>query len=224
MPVSPSFSIFPTYIPTTMIGGDFYVFHQVDDQHIGILVADISGHGIPAALLASMVKVAFNANVSLADRPSALLGAVNQALTGQLNNEFITAAYLWFSFSDMTLVHASAGHPAPVLIRGSKAGEIPAGGKGIPIGISGDMTYTESTVDLKEGDRILVYTDGLIEVFNPSGELFGKNRMLSSLEEFRHLQGDQLSEHLLAKVNKWSGKKKNTSLDDDVTMIVVDVK
>jgi serine phosphatase RsbU (regulator of sigma subunit) len=206
-----------------MIGGDFYAVHPADDKHVGLLVADISGHGIPAALLASMVKVAFNANVSLADRPSELLGAVNQALTGQLHNEFITAAYLWFNFSDMTLAHTSAGHPAPVLIRGLKAGEIPAGGKGIPVGISGDITYKESAVDLKEGDRILVYTDGLIEVFNPPGELFGKTRLLSALEEFRDFPADQLSDRLLEKVNSWSGKKKDKGLDDDVTVIVVDV-
>jgi phosphoserine phosphatase RsbU/P len=224
LPQSASFSVFTTYIPTTMIGGDFYAYHQDDDWHIGILVADISGHGIPAALLASMVKVAFNSQESLASRPAELLESMNRTLTGQMNNEFITMAYLWFDFREMTLHQASAGHPAPVLIRGSQPREIPAGGKGIPVGISGDVNYGESSADLQEGDRILVYTDGLIEVFSPPGEIFGKNRLLSALAGTGNLTGEEVSTHLIRNVNAWSGMKKDKSLDDDVTLIGLDVK
>ena len=224
MPLSSSFSVFSTYIPTTLIGGDFYAFHQVDDRHIGILVADVSGHGIPAALLASMVKVAFNSLGSLANQPSELLESMNNALTGQLNNEFITTAYLWFNFPDMTLKHASAGHPAPVLIRGLKSLEMQVAGKGVPIGILRDARYGESTVGLEAGDRVFIYTDGVTEVFDPLGELFGKTRLLPALAETGNTAGEQISDHLIGKVNAWSGKKKGKSLDDDVTMIVLDVK
>jgi phosphoserine phosphatase RsbU/P len=224
IPVSPSFSIFPTYIPTAVIGGDFYAFHNPDDKHLGVLVADISGHGIPAALLASMIKVAFNSNISDADRPALLLESINLALTGQLNNEFITAAYLWFNFEEMTFHHASAGHLAPILIRGSKAEDQPVKIRSAPIGISGNVKYCESVVALAPEDRIVVYTDGLVEVFNIRGELFGKNRLLPLLAETRKLPGEKIPGHLLGIVNAWSGKRKNESLDDDVTIIVVDVK
>ncbi|MCX6240760.1 MAG: PP2C family protein-serine/threonine phosphatase [Bacteroidetes bacterium] len=223
LPVSSSCTIFPTYIPMTQIGGDFYAFHQVDDKHAGILIADVSGHGIPAALLASMIKVAFNSLVALADRPALLLESVNQALTGQLNNEFITTAYLWFNFADMTMHHASAGHPAPILIRHGKADDKPFIAKGIPIGIYEDITYASETIGISHGDRILLYTDGLTEVSNPRGELYGKERLLSGLTENRHLPLEKISNHIIGQVSAWSGRGKTESLDDDVTVIVIDV-
>ena len=224
LPISSSCTIFPTYLPMTQIGGDFYTFHQLDDKHMGILVADISGHGIPAALLASMIKVAFNSLVDHADHPALLLESVNKALTGQLNNEFITAAYLWFNFADMTMHHASAGHPAPILIRNGKAGDKAFIAKGIPIGIYEDITYFNETIEISHGDRIVVYTDGLTEVFNPQGELYGKERLLSGLTENRHLPVEKISNHIIGKVSSWSGRGKSESLDDDVTVIVIDVR
>ena len=89
--------------------------------------------------------------------------------------------------------------------------------------ISPDIKYGETTVKLLPGDRIVLYTDGLTEVFNPRGELFGKSRLLSRLEDLRNLQGSTISDHLMQTVDAWSGKSKNKSLDDDVTMIVIDV-
>jgi sigma-B regulation protein RsbU (phosphoserine phosphatase) len=224
IPVSPSFSIVPTYIPTAIIGGDFYAVHHADDKHLGVLVADISGHGIPAALLASMIKVAFNSNNSVADRPALMLESMNKALTGQLNDEFITAAYLWIDFEDMIVCHASAGHPAPILIRGLQAQDQPVMAKNIPIGIVENAKYTDSVVKILPGDRIVIYTDGLVEVFNARGELFGKSRLLTLLAESLDLTGEKIAELLIRKVNAWSGKKTNESLDDDVTVIIVDVK
>jgi phosphoserine phosphatase RsbU/P len=224
MPVSPSFGIFPAYIPTAVIGGDFYAVHHTDDRHLGILVADISGHGIPAALLASMIKVAFNSNSSAANHPARMLESMNQALTGQLNDEFITAAYLWINFEEMILRHASAGHPAPILIRGSKAEDQTIMTRNIPIGITENVKYCDSVVKIFPGDRIVIYTDGLVEVFNAHGELFGKNRLLTVLAESLDVPGEKISDLLIRKVNAWSGKRANESLDDDVTVIVVDVR
>ncbi len=223
LPVSSSCTVFPTYIPMTQIGGDFYTFHQVDDKHLGILVADISGHGIPAALLASMIKVAFNSLVAHADRPALLLESVNQALTGQMDNEFITTAYLWFNFADMTLHHASAGHPAPILVRNGKADDKSFIAKGIPIGIYENTIYNNEIIEISHGDRIIIYTDGLTEVSNPRGELYGKERLLTGLTDNRHLPVEKISDHIIGKVSTWSGRGKSESLDDDVTVIVIDV-
>jgi sigma-B regulation protein RsbU (phosphoserine phosphatase) len=224
MPASPSFGIFPAYIPTAVIGGDFYAVHHADDKHLGVLVADISGHGIPAALLASMIKVAFNSNISVADRPAMMLESMNHALTGQLNNEFITAAYLWMNFDDMMLCHASAGHPAPILIRGLKAEDLLIATKNIPIGIAENVKYGDTVVKIFPGDRIVIYTDGLVEVFNARGEVFGKSRLLTLLEESVDLAGEKIPELLIREVNAWSGKRTTESLDDDVTVIVVDIR
>jgi serine phosphatase RsbU (regulator of sigma subunit) len=224
LPRSPAFSVAARYIPMTQVGGDFYAFHQDDDHHAGILVADVSGHGIPAALLASMIKVAFSSLADRAAHPAELLGSVNNALTGHLNHEFITTAYLWFNFSDMTMQYASAGHPAPVLVRDGKAGDSLFTARGIPLGITGEVNYRQGSVVLLPGDRIVVYTDGITETFNPRGELFGKQRFFAEIEAAGKLSGEKFVDQLIDNVISWSGRKSTDSLDDDVTLIVIDIR
>ena len=96
--------------------------------------------------------------------------------------------------------------------------------KNIPIGIRENVKYSESVVKIFPGDRFVIYTDGRVEVFNAQGELFGKNRLLTVLAESLDLTGEKISELLIKNVIAWSGKRTNESLDDDVTVIVVDVK
>ncbi len=222
-PATLASAIYQTYIPMTLIGGDFYDFHVVDDNRVGILVADVSGHGISAALIASMIKVAFNSQVHNAMNPALLIAGMNQALSGQLNDEFITAAYLCFDFSRKTLHFSSAGNPYPVILRASanKPEELKV--QGVPIGIAQHAFYAEASVNIAPGDRILLYTDGLVEIFSQRGELYGKNRLLSAFTEKRSLSQEKLATFLLDNVTRWSGKKENASFDDDITFILVDL-
>src|ERR1700758_17439 len=108
------------YIPMTAVAGDFYDFIVVDEKHIGILVADVSGHGIPAALIASMLKVALSAQVAHAADPAQVLSGLNQALCGKFEHHYITAAYLFVDMQKRMLTYAGAGHP-PLLLWGGSA-------------------------------------------------------------------------------------------------------
>lgn len=123
----------------------------------------------------------------------------------------------------MTIHHASAGHPAPILIRNGKTDDKSFIAKGIPIGIYENTTYKNETIEISHGDRIIIYTDDLTEVSNPRGELYGKERLLTGLTDNRHLPVEKISDHIIGKVSTWSGRDKTESLDDDVTVIVIDV-
>ena len=105
------------YIPMTSVAGDFYDFIIVDEKHLGILVADVSGHGMPAALIASMLKIALAAQVPHAADPAQVLLGLNQALCGKFEHHYITAAYLFVDMQKRSLTYAGAGHP-PLLVWG----------------------------------------------------------------------------------------------------------
>ena len=117
------------YVPMTSVAGDFYDFIVVDEKHIGILVADVSGHGMPAALIASMLKIALSAQAAHAADPAQVLLGLNQALCGKFQHHFVTAAYLFVDMQKRTLTYAGAGHPPLLLWGGSSKGVRDVGGK-----------------------------------------------------------------------------------------------
>jgi len=99
------------YRPMTAVAGDFYEFIPVDQKRLGILVADVSGHGVPAALIACMIKVAMQSVVSCAPDPRAVLSGLNRVLSAQLHGQFISVAYLWLDVENRTALYSAAGHP-----------------------------------------------------------------------------------------------------------------
>ncbi|MBV8071160.1 MAG: response regulator, partial [Acidobacteriaceae bacterium] len=108
------------YIPMSSVAGDFYDFIVVDEKHIGILVADVSGHGMPAALIASMLKIALAAQAPHAADPAQVLFGLNQALCGKFQQHYVTAAYMYLDMVKRTLTYAGAGHP-PLLVWGKSS-------------------------------------------------------------------------------------------------------
>src|ERR1700757_1930757 len=110
------------YIPMTSVAGDFYDFIVVDEKHLGILVADVSGHGMPAALIASMLKIALAAQVPYAADPAQVLSGLNQVLCGKFQQHYVTAAYLYLDMATRTVRYAGAGHPPLLMWSDSTAG------------------------------------------------------------------------------------------------------
>jgi phosphoserine phosphatase RsbU/P len=223
VPSTAACSISANYFPMASIGGDFYDFHSPDKDHLGILVADVSGHGIPAALIASMVKIAFTSQFAQSGEPALLLGGMSRALTGQLHNEFITAAYVYFDFTSMTITCSEAGHPPLFLYRKATSTVEEIRVTGIPIGISPETVYLQASVPARSGDRLVIYTDGIEEVFDQQKVLFGKERLKTLIVETAGLAPDLCSAAMMEKVYAWSGRKPAQGLDDDVTLIVVDI-
>src|ERR1700761_1443183 len=161
------------YIPMTSVAGDFYDFIVVDEDHVGILIADVSGHGMPAALIASMLKIAFAAQVPHAADPAQVLSGLNQALCGKFEYHFVTAAYVFVDMSKGTLTYAGAGHPPMLLWGGSFAEVRDVVENGLFLGKFPRATYSSLELPLSAGDWCLLYTDGIPETANHSEIVFG---------------------------------------------------
>jgi sigma-B regulation protein RsbU (phosphoserine phosphatase) len=210
------------YIPMTSVAGDFYDFLVVDENHIGILVADVSGHGMPAALIASMLKIAFAAQAANAAHPEQVLSGLNLALCGKFQHHYVTAAYVYLDLEKRTLTYAGAGHP-PLLLCGKSAGVQEVCENGLFLGKFDFATYASVELPLAPGDRILLYTDGIPETENPAQVAFGDERFQQVLAEVQSGSADQFADHLLTELARWSGLGPGEELNDDLTMVAIQV-
>ena len=208
------------YSPMTAVAGDFYWFIAVDPDRAGFLVADVSGHGVPAALIASMIKVCMQSVVPHADDPQAVLRGLNQVLSGQLRGQFVSAAYLWLDTEKRSALYSAAGHPP--LLRWRKDALDHIESNGLLFGIVPDYdNYPVHEMSLESGDRFLLYTDGLIEPENARGEAFGDHRLEEVVRDSRSRPSSELASKLLSELRRWQPASANQQ--DDITLIVVDV-
>jgi phosphoserine phosphatase RsbU/P len=210
------------YIPMTSVAGDFYDFIVVDKKHIGILVADVSGHGMPAALIASMLKIALSSQVGHADDPARVLLGLNEALCGKFQHHFVTAAYVFVDMQKLTLTYSGAGHP-PLLLWGGSEGVRAVEENGLFLGKFSFATYTSIELPIKAGDHILLYTDGIPETANPAGVEFGTDAFRKFLGADGSTSADHFADRLLAELSKWSARESAEDLDDDMTIVAVQV-
>jgi len=207
------------YVPMTAVAGDFYDFLPIDDRRLGILVADVSGHGVPAALIASMVKVAFASQAEHATDPAQVLNGMNQVFCGKIEEGFITACYLVFDTEACELRYASAGHPPALLWRREGGRLLECAESGIILGRFPQARFTNSALPVMPGDRILIYTDGVLEAVNRAGEFFGDTQLRPLMKSHLDLAPGGFADLLLDRLGAWSGK---AALDDDVTLVAVD--
>ena len=212
------------YIPMSSVAGDFYDFIVVDEKHLGILVADVSGHGMPAALIASMLKIALAAQAAHAADPAQVLLGLNQALCGKFQHHYVTAAYVYVDMAKHTLTYAGAGHPPLLLWGGSLAGVRDVAENGLFLGKFEFATYSSVELPLAPGDWGLLYTDGIPETTNQSGTEFGADRFKQFLAAEQNTSADHFADRLLAELSSWSARAPGEDLDDDITMVAIHVK
>jgi len=203
----------------TAVAGDFYDFTVVDDRHIGILVADVSGHGMPAALIASMLKIAFAAQAPNSADPAAVLLGLNLALCDKFQHHYVTAAYVYLDMEKHILRYAGAGHP-PILHWASSGGGVnEVLENGMFLGKFDFATYQSIEMPISRGDCCLMYTDGIPETANPQDAQFGEERFHAFLGEHDWASSDQLADRLLDEVSRWSARAPGVDPDDDITMV-----
>ena len=209
------------YVPMASVAGDFYDFIAVDNKHVGILVADVSGHGMPAALIASMLKIALAAQSAHADDPARVLQGLNQALCGKFQHHYVTAAYVFVDMEKRTLSYAGAGHPPLLMWGAASPGVRDVTENGLFLGMFDFATYSSVNVPLAPGDRALLYTDGISETNNPEGAEFGSERFRQFLEAQKNGSANQLADGLLVELARWAARGEGEDLNDDITMVTI---
>ena len=204
------------YVPMSQVAGDFYDFLIVDDRRLGLLIADVSGHGVPAALVASMVKVAIAAQTEHANDPAKVMAGLNSVLSGKLQGQFVTAAYLFLDLDARMASYSAAGHPPLLHYRATEQNIHDVVENGLILGVMPLASYESKSLRFDAGDRFLLYTDGVIEA-DQRGEEFGMARVKNVLSQ--PFSPQEICQSLGAQISAWSRGVAN----DDVTIVAVDI-
>lgn len=222
LPQIPGVDLAASYQTSARAGGDYYdIFPQPNGQW-GVFIADVSGHGTPAAVMMAVTHAIAHTHPGPVMPPTAVLQRLNDTLarfyTGA-NNTFVTAFYGVYDEATHRLTYASAGHNPPLLRRAAGTVEELQSRDGLPLGIVEGTQFSESTAALAPGDVLLLYTDGISEAMNPSGELFGLNRLTETLLTARGCQSAAQSIGVVqAAVDSFAAGR---ARQDDQTMLIL---
>jgi sigma-B regulation protein RsbU (phosphoserine phosphatase) len=212
------------YRTSRRAGGDYYDFFPLADGRWGILVADVSGHGTPAAVMMAITHSIAHLYPNDAGNPRELLEFVNQHLTGRYTlgmETFVTAFYGIFDSKTRRLTYASAGHNPPRWWKAAEGRTLDINGNsGPPLGIDESVSYPDNTVTLAPGDRVIFYTDGISEAMNDAGDMFRVDRIDEVLAEHATLSSAEIRDRLLARIHDFTG---GSSPNDDRTLVVASV-
>jgi serine phosphatase RsbU (regulator of sigma subunit) len=211
--------ISPRYQPAREVGGDFYDFHLLSEGRLGLVVGDATGKGVPAALVMSttcgMLQVTAQALDS--SSPGEVLAQVNETLLARLpQNMFVTCFYAILDPESGTLRYANAGHDLPYLHRDGNAEQLKA--RGMPLGLMPGMGYEEKETILEAGEVTLLYSDGLVEAHDPTGEMFGFPRLRELVAEHAAEEGS-LGDILLRELYTFTGE--GWEQEDDITLLTL---
>jgi len=204
---------------TEEVSGDYYDFYQIYDDHLGIVIADVSGKGVPAALLMAFLRASLRAAIHIGYAPNISLAKINYLLWESIkNNQFVTAFYGVLDTTNKTLAYANAGHNPPLLIdaTGGDAQFIERGG--LPLGMFRDSRYYEYYLSIEAGQTLVLYTDGLTEAEGADGVEYGRERLAAKVREGLHLSAEDIIKFLYEDILEWT---QGRGSGDDVTMVIV---
>ena len=214
--------IYASMTPAKEVGGDFYDFFLIDETHLGIVMADVSGKGVPAALFMMISKMLVKNNAMNDMSPKEVLEAVNrQICSNNREGMFVT---VWLGILDLTtgvLKACNAGHEYPALKRPGKPFKLVKDKHGIVVGVIEGVRYTEYELNLEPGSKIFVYTDGVAEATNSNEELFGTDRMIEALNINPDNDPKSILETINSEVSKFVG---DAPQFDDLTMLCLEFK
>ena len=215
------FDISSVYVPHQELAGDFFDFIALPEDNTGIAICDVVGKGVRASLLMASIRASLRAHASHVYDMSDVLGRVNNDLcAGTISGDFATMFYGVLNSKSKRLTYCCAGHLPPILIRGGKARDLKA--RGGLLGLMSDMDYPVDFVDLKSGDIVLAYTDGLTEATNFKDEMYGRARAVEALK-FAASQGysaDSIIRYCVWDMRRFAGLRRRL---DDLTLIAIKV-
>ena len=204
--------------PTEEVSGDYYDWVQIYDDQIGLVIADVSGKGVPAALLMAFLRASLRAATHVGYSPHISMAKVNYLLWESIErNQFVTAFYGILDVTNKTLTYTNAGHNPPILLK--QNGDLSFIDRGsIPLGMFRDTRYHEYYLTTEPGDLLMLYTDGVTEANDPHGEEFGRDRLARAVIANRQLGARELISAVYTEVLTWTGGRGAT---DDVTFFVI---
>jgi serine phosphatase RsbU (regulator of sigma subunit) len=203
------------YQPAREVGGDFYDFLELEDGRLGLFVGDVSGKGVPAAIVMAITRTLLRSAYHLGS-PGEILEQVNNSLLPDIPpNMFVTCLAALLDSSTGRLQYANAGHDLPYVRHAAGVSELRA--TGMPLGLMPNMSYEQKEITLQPGESILLYSDGLVEAHSPRREMFGFPRMQGHVRE--HSEGATLIDSLLAELEQFTGK--DWEQEDDITLLTL---
>ena len=224
MPRIESLELATAYRTSHRAGGDYYDFFPLADGHWGILIADVSGHGTPAAVVMAITHSIAHLYPERGLNPGRMLEFVNRHLASRYTSElgaFVTAFYGVYDPRARRLTYSSAGHNPPRLRRCGSSEVISLdGARNIPLGLMADVEYPMTTIDLTPGDRLVFYTDGITEAQNRDGDMFGLTRLDHLLEYGCGEEAEQIVKAIMASVEAFS---EGATATDDRTIVVANI-
>jgi sigma-B regulation protein RsbU (phosphoserine phosphatase) len=210
--------------PCEQIGGDIFNIHNMDEGNVGLYMLDVCGHGVPAALISVAVSQFLNSGDGLLGNncalvsPDIVLNRLDHAFPFERFDTFFSIICMTLDMNQGLLTYSSAGHPPPVLVHSNGSIEM-LDCRGPSIGIGSKDTISQQSIKLQAGDKILLYTDGLLENRNSAGAFFGKQRFYDNLTKYRHEPVQKLVEAVYATAKEFRQEAKP---DDDVSILGVE--
>lgn len=218
--------------PSSYVAGDIFNFFELDETHVGFYILDVAGHGVPAALLSVTLSRLLTPIAHIGTPlkrfipdpphyeivpPHEAVQELNERFQDENVTQYFTMIYGIIDSTRGLLELVQAGHPNPIFIRGDGTVEL-CGEGGFPVGMLPDIQYESKKFQLNQGDRIILYSDGVTECTDPSGEMFGETRLLALIERYKHLKPDRLLQQIIEEITTW---RRHDTFDDDVTLISV---
>ena len=219
IPQIPGCEFSGTWLPVHGIGGDYFDVLQLDADRFALCIADVAGKGIAAALLMSNLQATVRSLAAQNLEPAELAERLNGLVAGNTApDRFITFFYALFDARIRRMLYTNAGHNAPIVLgREGSVARLSCGGQAL--GVSAGEHYDQAETVLAEGDRLILFTDGITEAMDTRGEEFGEERLLAIAQESRALGAAEIQKSVLARIAEFNGEK----FQDDATLIVLTV-
>ena len=222
IPQTEKFTIAVRYKAMYELGGDFYDF-QFSNNKLGLFLGDVSGHGIPAALISSMLKITNSIHGEFASFPGTYFENINSTMYNHVSGKFITAVYFYIDFDNYIIYHTNAGHWPILIWRKSENILIKNDSSGMPFGWISDENYETIEEYLKPGDRIILHTDGIIETKNSEDQMFGSEQLCQLIKDNSNSTIEEFVDLVICKSREWASMKKDQDFDDDITLVAIDI-
>jgi len=220
IPQGKNFEISAMNIPSKEVGGDYYDFIQLDQNHIGVAIGDISGKGIPGAMLMSNLQATLRASAWQAYEPAEVMKKINNQIANTTSSEkFATFFYGILDSKKVTFTFSNAGHNYPIFKkRSGQYCHLTEGG--LVIGVKPDFEYSQTKIHLDHGDTLVFYTDGITEALNPNVEEFGEQQLINIIVNYLYRSAEELRNHIYEEMIRFT---QGESQYDDLTLIVLQI-